>query len=70
LLCARGPGVGTGGACTMNCTNVNNFYSFHNAGCNFVFADGSVHFINEQIPWQQLARLLTKNFGDVASVDF
>jgi prepilin-type processing-associated H-X9-DG protein len=54
----------------MNCTNINNFYSFHTGGCNFLFADGSVHFISAETGWQNLARLLTKNFGDVANLDF
>src|SRR5207248_1563060 len=33
------------GPCPMNCTNDNELYSFHPAGVNAVFADGSVHLI-------------------------
>jgi prepilin-type N-terminal cleavage/methylation domain-containing protein len=57
-------------SCTMNCTNVNNFYSFHAQGCNFLAGDGSLHFISEQITWLTLARMLTKNFGDVPDYNF
>ena len=46
------------------------FWSLHDGGCNFLFADGSVHFISATVSWQNLARLLTKNFGDVADLDF
>lgn len=56
-----------GGTCTLNCNNVYNIYSAHRGGCNFLFADGSVHFIGEQVPWLVLARFLTKNHGDVVS---
>jgi prepilin-type N-terminal cleavage/methylation domain-containing protein len=58
------------GSCTMNCTNVNNFYSFHQGACNFLAGDGAVHFIRQEITWQVLARMLTKNLGDVVDYDF
>jgi prepilin-type N-terminal cleavage/methylation domain-containing protein/prepilin-type processing-associated H-X9-DG protein len=60
-----------GGPCTLNCNNVFNIYSGHRGGCNFLFADGSVHFIGEQVPWLVLGRLMTKNNGEVVgSTDY
>jgi len=57
------------GPCTMNCNNgsssgVGNIYSGHTDGCNFLFADGSVHFISQTITWKPLAALMTDNWGD------
>jgi prepilin-type processing-associated H-X9-DG protein len=33
----------------MNCNNKWNYYSFHEGGCHFVFADGSVRFLSENM---------------------
>jgi prepilin-type processing-associated H-X9-DG protein len=57
-----------GGVCTMNCSNLSNgsasnIYSLHTGGCNFLFGDGSVHFIAETVTWQTLAPLLTSDYG-------
>lgn len=46
--------------CSMNCNNVNEPYSFHTTGCNFAFADGSVHFMSTQTPVWLLGQLATK----------
>jgi prepilin-type N-terminal cleavage/methylation domain-containing protein/prepilin-type processing-associated H-X9-DG protein len=58
-------GLTEGGPCTMNCTNSNNVYSFHNGGCNFLFADGSVHYISQTLTWVPFAAMLTANYGDI-----
>ncbi len=46
--------------CSMNCNNVNEPYSFHGSGCNFAFADGSVHFLANGTPVWLLGQLATK----------
>jgi prepilin-type N-terminal cleavage/methylation domain-containing protein/prepilin-type processing-associated H-X9-DG protein len=57
-----GPGNGT---CLMNCNNVWGIYSRHTGGCNFLFADGSVHFMSESLSWQIFGSLATANMGEV-----
>ena len=53
-------GVLAGGPCVVNCSNDSELYSFHNGGVNTCFADGSVHFITEQIKPDVLAALITR----------
>jgi prepilin-type N-terminal cleavage/methylation domain-containing protein/prepilin-type processing-associated H-X9-DG protein len=55
------------GLCLMNCTNNNEIYSFHRAGCNFLFADGSVKFLPNSTSPQILAALVTKAANDAVS---
>ena len=43
--------------------------SHHPGGCNFVFADGSVQFINEDTPLPVMERLAVMADGNVASAD-
>lgn len=40
-------------------------YAFHPGGANFVFGDGSVHFIDEEITMRDFARLVTRDQHDV-----
>ncbi len=51
--------------CTMQCYNGNEMYSFHTAGCNFVFSDGSVHFIPSSVSICILAQLISRAGGEV-----
>jgi prepilin-type N-terminal cleavage/methylation domain-containing protein/prepilin-type processing-associated H-X9-DG protein len=46
--------------CSMSCYNGNEPYSFHTAGMNGLFADGSVHFIASSIPVCMLGALVTR----------
>jgi prepilin-type N-terminal cleavage/methylation domain-containing protein/prepilin-type processing-associated H-X9-DG protein len=52
------------GPCPLNCSNNSEIYSFHPAGANAVFADGSVHFIEDSIPLCTLAALITRSGND------
>jgi prepilin-type N-terminal cleavage/methylation domain-containing protein/prepilin-type processing-associated H-X9-DG protein len=43
------------------------FYSFHPGGINVAFADGGVKFISEKIDIRVLAKLVTRNGGEVVA---
>ena len=60
---------GYGGTCVINCTTNNELYSFHPGGANFLFADGSVHFIKETINPFTMVGLVTRAMGEVISSD-
>jgi len=64
LFSGQGQGFGT---CVMNCTNDNEVYSFHFGGANFLFGDGSVHFIRDTIRNDVFAALTTKATGEIIS---
>jgi prepilin-type N-terminal cleavage/methylation domain-containing protein/prepilin-type processing-associated H-X9-DG protein len=49
----------------LNATNENEPYAFHPAGGNFLFADGHVDFINENIQLETLAALCTRAGGEI-----
>jgi prepilin-type processing-associated H-X9-DG protein len=53
------------GPCGINCTNNRQPYSFHAGGANFLFADGSVHFLAAAIDIRVLAALATRAGGEV-----
>jgi prepilin-type N-terminal cleavage/methylation domain-containing protein/prepilin-type processing-associated H-X9-DG protein len=53
------------GPCALNCTNDRQPYSFHAAGANFLFADGSVHFLPAALDIRVLAGLATRAGGEV-----
>jgi len=62
------PGTATG---PLSCYHWNNwntaegFKSEHPGGCQFVFADGSVHFISENIDYRNYQRLGCRRDGEV-----
>jgi prepilin-type processing-associated H-X9-DG protein len=53
------------GPCAINCTNNQQPYSFHPGGANFLFADGSVHFLRAGLDIRIVAGLATRAGGDV-----
>ena len=55
------------GPCAINCTNFFEVYSFHRAGANILFADGSVRFLKAKMHVSVYARLLTRAGGEVVS---
>ncbi len=50
----------------MNCSNHDEIYSFHSSGCNFAYADGSVHFHSESMDPEVFVSLFTRDAGDMA----
>jgi prepilin-type N-terminal cleavage/methylation domain-containing protein/prepilin-type processing-associated H-X9-DG protein len=57
------------GACSINCSNDNELYSFHSGGAQALTADGSVRLLSSSISIQQLAALITRNGAEVASME-
>ncbi len=57
------------GPCAINCTNNNEAFSFHPNGVNAVFVDGSVHFLNQNLPITIYAALVTRDGGEVIPGD-
>jgi prepilin-type N-terminal cleavage/methylation domain-containing protein/prepilin-type processing-associated H-X9-DG protein len=51
----------------FNCKNRDEVYSFHSGGCNFAYADGSVHFHAESMAAETFVCLFTRDAGDVAA---
>lgn len=64
---ADGKSVGT--TCSMNCSNSQGIYSFHQQGSNVAFCDGSVRFVNQQIPVATLMSLMTRDGGEPLSAN-
>jgi prepilin-type N-terminal cleavage/methylation domain-containing protein/prepilin-type processing-associated H-X9-DG protein len=53
-------GLTAPGPCIMNCTNNNEIFSFHRVGATFLFADGSVRFLSQDVNKRVVAALVTK----------
>ena len=51
----------------INATNENEPYSFHNSGCNGLFADGHVQFVRDSVGLAVFAALCTRAGGEVVS---
>jgi prepilin-type N-terminal cleavage/methylation domain-containing protein/prepilin-type processing-associated H-X9-DG protein len=44
------------------------FASWHPGGCHFMMADGSAHFLSEDISQNTLTALTTRDFGEMATI--
>lgn len=51
----------------INCTNLEEVYSFHPGGANFTYGDGSVHFVSEDTDIVTFAALHSRAGGEVTS---
>ncbi len=56
--------AGPNGTCLLQCDNHDEIFSFHSNGANFLFADGHVAFIEENIEGRLLLGLMTPNQND------
>jgi prepilin-type processing-associated H-X9-DG protein len=52
------------GPCGIKCTNDRQPYGFHPGGCNFLLADGAVHFLRDGMEIRVLAALATRAGGE------
>jgi prepilin-type N-terminal cleavage/methylation domain-containing protein/prepilin-type processing-associated H-X9-DG protein len=59
----------TQGPCPMNCTNVDELYSFHSGGVNMVLGDGSVRFMRESVKLGVVVALITHDYGEILPAD-
>lgn len=59
-----------GAGCSINCNNSQGIYSFHSGGAPASFADGSVHFLSENIDMNVLMGMVTINAGEILGQDF
>lgn len=51
-------------SCIMQCDNDGEIYSFHPSGANFLFADGHVEFLQEDVDPKLVLELMTPDRGD------
>jgi prepilin-type processing-associated H-X9-DG protein len=61
-----GEGIGPGGSGG----DVNQFYSLHGDGANFLFADGHVNFLLTSMEYKTYQALATRAGGEVISENY
>jgi len=69
LSCATAGGFGTTNWQSRCAYTNTNFQSRHPGGCNFLFADGSIHFLKQTINIHTLCALGSRAGGEVISAD-
>lgn len=55
------------GPCVMNCNNDLGVYSFHTGGAQMLFADGSAHFLSENMDLRSFYGLVSLDGGEVVN---
>jgi prepilin-type processing-associated H-X9-DG protein len=63
-------GLTCNGSCAINCTNNNEAFSFHPAGVNAVFVDGSVRLLSKAMPIAVYAAMVTRAGQEVISGEY
>jgi prepilin-type N-terminal cleavage/methylation domain-containing protein len=58
------------GSQTINCNNGNEIWSFHHGGANFLFGDGAVRFIRQDLSARSFVALYTRMGGDLPGSDW
>lgn len=53
------------GSCSINCSNDNEVYSFHVGGAQVLRCDGSVQFVSQSLPIDELVAMVSRNGYEV-----
>jgi prepilin-type N-terminal cleavage/methylation domain-containing protein len=67
---ATADGLNKYGPVMINAINVSESFSFHAGGASFAMADGSVHFVKEQIDAETFVSLCTRAGGEFTDADY
>jgi len=63
-------GMTSHGPCSLNCANAEGIYSFHPGGAEVLLGDGSVQFLAETVPVQNVYRMIDPQDGTVVESPF